>query len=98
MIRARLLHLSFNMWEEADAPANIWRKATPPLWFETADHQRRHNDVVVRQNDLIWNDLNFLCREVERHSARPWIWSDAFRNPSETFAAHVNRSVLQRYW
>jgi len=211
MIRAILLHLSFNMWEEADVPGEIWRKATLTLRFdekvwaevvealcaaqynmivldlgdgiryashpeiavagawtpdrlkqeanrlksrgielipklnfstchdtwlgpwsrcvstpayyqvcqdliadvcellhprffhlgmdeETAEHQRRYNYVVVRQNHLFWHDLNFLCGEVERHGARPWIWSDIFWHQPEAFAAHVSRKVLQSNW
>lgn len=33
-ILGNLLHLGFNMWEDANSPENLWRKASPVLRFD----------------------------------------------------------------
>jgi hypothetical protein len=42
--------------------------------------------MVVRQGDLWWHDLYFYFGEVEKHGARPWIWSDYFWKHQSDFA------------
>ncbi len=65
---------------------------------ETANHQRRLNYVVLRQNDLWWGDLYFLIGEVEKNGVRPWIWSDYAWNHPEMFFKKMPKSVLQSNW
>ena len=55
--------------------------------------------VVVRQGDLWWHDVLFFVREVERHGARAWVWSDYLRHHEpEDFARRMPRSVVQSPW
>ena len=65
---------------------------------ETAHHQRKHDYVVIRQNDLWWGDLYFYIGEVEKKGVRSWIWSDyGWHNP-EKFFKKMPKSVLQSNW
>ena len=54
--------------------------------------------VVVRQDDLWWNDFYFLVSEVEKHSVRPWIWSDYGWHHPDLFFKKMPRSILQSNW
>ena len=66
---------------------------------ETASHQRYQKHVVVRQNDLWWNDFLFLVREVEDQGARAWIWPDYMLwNKPEQFFERMPKSVVQSNW
>lgn len=61
--------------------------------------QQEQNYIVIRQNDLFWNDLLFLCGEVEKGGARPWVWTDTmWENGPEVFLRRMPRSVLQSVW
>lgn len=65
---------------------------------ETAQHQSQYAISIVRQHELWWHDFEFFVRTVERHGARPWIWSDfAWAHPDD-FYARMPRSVLQSNW
>jgi hypothetical protein len=66
---------------------------------ESAEHQRsRYDYIVVRQNDLWWNDLYFYINEIEKKGSRPWIWSDYYWNHQEEFLKKMPKSVLQSNW
>lgn len=65
---------------------------------ETAPHQRTYNYVVVRQNDLWWNDLYFYINETEKKGVRSWIWSDYGWHHPELFFKKMPKSVLQSNW
>ncbi|HLU88786.1 MAG TPA: hypothetical protein VKZ51_03065 [Cyclobacteriaceae bacterium] len=65
---------------------------------ETAQHQRRLDYAVMRQNDLWWHDFYFLVDEVEKNNVRPWVWSDYAWNHAEMFFKKMPRSVLQSNW
>lgn len=65
---------------------------------EDAAHQARHQQVVVRQGDLWWNDLRFLADRVEQAGSRPWVWSDpAWGSPGQYYA-RMPKSILQSNW
>lgn len=65
---------------------------------ETAQHQRRQDYVVIRQNDLWWADFYFLIGEVEKNGSRSWIWSDYVWHHPEVFFKKMPKSVLQSNW
>lgn len=66
---------------------------------ENYNEQQKQNFIAIRQNDLFWHDLLFLCGEVEKNGSRPWIWSDTiWENSAETFIQRMPRSVLQSFW
>ncbi len=65
---------------------------------ETAAHQHHYAYLVVRQHELFRHDFDFLCGEVERRGARPWVWSDHIWNHRDEYLDHVPRSVLQSNW
>ena len=54
--------------------------------------------VTIRQFDLLWHDMNFLFAEVEKHGARPWVWSDQYWDNPEGFVKNMSKSVLQSNW
>lgn len=88
----------------ADLIAETIRIFNRPKFFhlgmdeEDAMNQRWHDYLVIRQNDLWWDDLAFLCKQVERGGARPWVWSDYMWNHPDRFFARMSRSVLQSNW
>ena len=61
--------------------------------------QRNSSILVMRQGDLWWRDLNWFVREVERHGARAWVWSDYIRrHPLDEFCRKMPKSVVQNPW
>ena len=65
---------------------------------ETYDHQRIHNYVTIRQNDLWWHDFYILMEEVEKRNVRSWVWSDYAWHHPELFFKKMPKSVLQSNW
>lgn len=65
---------------------------------ETAQHQRRQDYAVIRQNDLWWGDLYFFIGEVEKKGVRSWVWSDYAWHHPEMFFKKMPKSVLQSNW
>ncbi len=65
---------------------------------ETAQHQRDHLYVVIRQFDLWWHDFLFYVAEVEKGGARAWMWSDYVWEHPELFYKRMPKSVLQSNW
>ncbi len=65
---------------------------------ENAQNQVRLNHCTIRQHDLWWHDLYYLIECVERHNARPWVWSDYGWSNEETFFAKMPREVMQNNW
>ena len=66
---------------------------------ETYSHQKYQRHVVVRQNDVWWNDFYFLVGQVEKNGSRAWIWSDYMLwNYPEQFFKKMPKSVVQSNW
>jgi len=65
---------------------------------EDAKHQGNYKYLVVRQYDLWWNDFLFLCNEVEKSGARPWIWSDYLWHYPDLFFKKMPKNVVQSNW
>ncbi len=65
---------------------------------ETAYDQREYTHVSVRQYELWFQDLDFYAREVARHGARPWMWSDMMWNNETNYVNSVSRDILQSNW
>ena len=65
---------------------------------ETAQLQRYYQHIVIRQYSLWWHDLFVLVDEVEKHGARPWVWSDYVWCHPESFFERMPKSVLQSNW
>jgi hypothetical protein len=65
---------------------------------ETAQHQRRQNYAVIRQNDLWWGDLYFYIGECEKKGVRPWVWSDYAWHHPDLFFRKMPKSVMQSNW
>lgn len=62
-------------------------------------YQRNTSLMVMRQGELWWHDINWFVREVEKHGARAWVWSDyARRHPMAEFAKKMPRTVVQNPW
>ena len=70
------------------------------LGFDEEDpsHQATHEMVTVRNGDLWWHDLYYLCRECEKYVARPWVWSDYVWHHEKPFLEKMPKSVLQSNW
>lgn len=65
---------------------------------ETPSYQTRMEYMVVRQNDLWWNDFYFFVSQVEKEGVRAWAWSDYAWNYPERFYRKMPKSVLQSNW
>ena len=65
---------------------------------EVVRKQTAHEMIVVRGDDLWWHDFNFICRECEKHGARPWIWSDYYWDHKDLFIKNMSKDVLQSNW
>lgn len=65
---------------------------------ETAQNQVHLDYCAIRQHDLWWHDFYYLVDCVEKHNARPWIWSDYGWSNKELFLKKMPRDVLQNNW
>lgn len=56
---------------------------------------------VIRNNDLLWHDINYLLKLTEANGARPWIWADYVwhtDNSKSEFIKNMSRDVLCSNW
>ena len=65
--------------------------------------QSNSSILVIRNGDLWWHDLNWFVREVERHGARAWAWSDYLRRHTldqfrGEFCKRMPKTVVQNPW
>lgn len=65
---------------------------------ETELHQRARDYIVIRKNDLWWDDLYFMIDQVEKGGSRAWIWSDYYWHHPEIFLKKMPKSVMQSNW
>ncbi len=65
---------------------------------EVTSKQANYEIIMVRGASLWWHDLNFICRECEKHGARPWVWSDYYWDNKELFLKNMSKSILQSNW
>lgn len=62
-------------------------------------YQKNSSILTIRQGDLWWHDINWFVREVERHGARAWVWSDYIRrHPLDEFCRKMPKTVVQNPW
>lgn len=66
---------------------------------ETASHQSHQKYIVVRQDDVWWNDFYFMVDLLEKEECRAWIWPDYMLwNYPELFFKKMPKSVIQGNW
>lgn len=65
---------------------------------EGTEMQKSYEMTIVRGESLWWHDLFFLFKECEKHSARPWVWSDYSWHHEALFFEKMPKSVLQSSW
>ncbi|MBR6682261.1 MAG: Tat pathway signal protein [Clostridia bacterium] len=65
---------------------------------ETLGVQSINEMVIIRGAKLWWHDLFFLCKEVEKYGARPWVWTDYAWNNKELFLKNMSKDILQSNW
>lgn len=53
--------------------------------------------VCARKGEYWWQDFLHIVREVEKHGARAWMWSD-FGWSNEEFYERCPKSVIQQNW
>lgn len=65
---------------------------------ETAEHQRYCAYAVMRQHELWWHDLHYLCDRVRKEKVRPWVWSDHVWRHRDAYLEQMPKDVLQSNW
>jgi len=66
---------------------------------EDANNQSHYRYIVVRQDDMWWNDFYFLVEQVEKQNCRAWIWSDYMLwGHTEQFFIKMPKTVVQSNW
>ena len=67
---------------------------------EEVARKQPYEKALVRGEKLWWHDLFFICKECEKHGARPWMWSDYFWEPEneQIFLKNMSKSILQSNW
>ena len=65
---------------------------------ENYPNQKDYDYIVIRNNDLWWQDLYFLVDCVEANGVRAMMWSDYARHRPEEFLEKIPRSVVQCNW
>ena len=64
---------------------------------EVVELNKTYDYAHGRQGELWWHDFLFLVREVEKHGARPIIWSDG-NWYMDGFCERMPKSVVQSNW
>lgn len=55
--------------------------------------------VVIRQDKVFWHDMHYFFEQVEKHGARPWVWSDYYWwGNADMFKEQMPHEVLQSNW
>ena len=66
---------------------------------EDLDHTSNIPMVIVRQNELLWHDLEYLFKCVRDLGATPWIWTDpGFDYPDEFMKRFGPEDVVLSPW
>lgn len=65
---------------------------------EGIDCQSKFDYIVIRNNDLWWQDLYYLVECVESCGVRAMMWSDYARHHLEEFVEKCPKSVVQCVW
>lgn len=65
---------------------------------ETLHHQKHLRQVVIRNPELWYHDLEFYAGEVEKAGSRAWMWSDRIWHHEQEYLARVPKSILQSNW
>ena len=65
---------------------------------EVAEYQKTYNYILVRQDELWWEDFYFYVGEVEKNGSRAWIWSDYAWHHPDLFFKKMPKAVLQSNW
>lgn len=60
--------------------------------------QKGFNYIVIRNNDLWWHDLYYLCDCVRECSAIPCIWADRVRDEAEDYIKKCPKDIIQCPW
>lgn len=63
--------------------------------------QEKSPICVIRNNDLLWHDINYLFKLTENNGARPWIWADYVWHSQKSkaeFVQNMSRDVLCSNW
>lgn len=69
------------------------------LGMDEEDYPDHHVGMTsIRSDALWWHDLYFYFDEVERHGARPWIWSDYFWKHQADFSKKMPKDCVQSNW
>ena len=69
------------------------------LGMDEEDYPDHHTAMTsIRSDALWWHDLYFLFDEVEKHGARPWIWSDYFWKHQEGWEKKMPKDCVQSNW
>lgn len=53
--------------------------------------------ICVRKGEFWWQDFLHLVREIEKHGARAWMWSD-YSWSNDDFIERCPKSVIQQNW
>ena len=65
---------------------------------ETAGHQSRFQQIIVRQGEVWWCDFLSVVEAVERCGARAWCFSDVTWRHMDEFLKFMPKSVVQCPW
>ena len=65
---------------------------------EDYNHQKYHDMVIIRSQELWWHDAFYLFDIVEKRGIRPWIWGDCNWYHPEAFAEKMPRHILVSNW
>ena len=69
------------------------------LGMDEEDFPFHHTGITtIRSDDLWWHDLYFLFDEVQKHGARPWIWSDYYWKHQDNWEKKMPKICVQSSW
>ena len=69
------------------------------LGMDEEDYPDHHVGMTsIRSDTLWWHDLYFYFDEVEKHGARPWIWSDYYWKHQTDWLKKMPKDCVQSNW
>lgn len=62
--------------------------------FEFSFYQQKYGFTCVRQGQVFWDDIRFLCKTVEEKGATPWLWGTKYWYEKEETLLNMPKNAI----
>ena len=62
--------------------------------YEFSDYQKKYGFTAIRQGQVFWDDVRFLCECVENNKVTPWLWGTKFWYDQEETLENMPKNAI----